>query len=37
VIQAARAARNGIGLEATIAITDNAGHLKAFTGFDLLE
>lgn len=34
LIQAARAACDDIGIEVTIAITDNAGHLKAFERSD---
>jgi uncharacterized protein GlcG (DUF336 family) len=34
LIQAARTACEEIGIEATIAITDNAGHLKAFERSD---
>lgn len=34
LIQAARAACDDIGIEATIAVTDNAGHLKAFERSD---
>lgn len=34
LIQAARAACDEIGIEVTIAVTDNAGHLKAFERSD---
>lgn len=34
LIQAARSACDDIGIEVTIAITDNAGHLKAFERSD---